>query len=172
MRNRKRSPSDIRSERIVTAGLEHGTEELNRKHHIEWERIDIRGLFRRARVVDQAEIDRLFLKKKISAPQHEAAQSYLAALVRSGAIIRSPSFEESIGGSIKDVEKSISSRIMAVSAARSSLSAAGQKPMMLVDLMVASNRRVRRSELPLVRKGLDLLVRFYGTAQVADPRDL
>jgi hypothetical protein len=170
MKSKKRSPSDDRSERLTTAGLESGTDELKARHRVEWERLDLKGLFRRARVVDQCEIDRLFLSKEISASQYEAGQEYLASLFKAGSFIKSPSFEASIGGSVKDVEKRISLRIMAASAARSALSRSGIEATRLVDLTVGLNRKVRSRELRVLRRGLDCLARFYGTESVADPR--
>ena len=171
-RAKRKSRSEIVQEEIIEERLENGTPELKRKHKLEWERLDFKGLFRRARVTDQLQIDRLFIDKKITGPQHEAGNQYLAALVKSGAFIRSPSFEKSIDASVKDVEKSISSRIMAVSGARGVLRRCGEDSMLLVDLLIGTGRISRPSEIPVIRRGLDALVRFYGTEAFLDPRDI
>ena len=168
---KKRSKSRSRFEKIEEL-MEHGTPELNDKHLIEWEQLDPKGYVRRARVADQTELDRLFLLKKISGPQFEAGSRYFAALIKSGSFVRSPSFERGIDSSVKDVEKSISSRIMAVSAARRALKMAGDRSMMIVDLVVASGRRISAAEMDDLLAGLDALSMFYGTQDFIDPRSI
>ena len=150
--------------------IECGTEELRSKHVVEFEAIDLRGVFRRARVLDQTYLDTLFLKKKINAPQYSAGEEYMDLLLRAGAFLRSPSMEAGIEQTGRDKSRSMTSRIMAVSGARTRLrKEAGPEATLAVDLAVGGNTRVR---VDILKLGLDVLVSYFGTSGVNDPRDV
>jgi hypothetical protein len=153
---------------IFESMLECGTEELRKKHKVEFERIDIRGVFRRARVTDQNKIDCLFLEKKINAQQYGAAEEYQELLLKSGVFLKSPGFEEGPESTGRDKSRSMASRIMAVSGARSRLRRdAGAEATLAVDLTIGANATV---DLVLLKKGLDVLVSYFGTSNYEDPR--
>jgi len=150
--------------------IECGTEELRSKHVVEFEAIDLRGVFRRARVLDQTYLDTLFLKKQINAPQYSAGEEYLDLLLRAGAFLRSPSLEAGIDQTGREKSRSMASRIMAVSGARTRLRRdAGPDATLAVDLAIGGNARV---EVELLKVGLDVLVSYFGTSGVNDPRDV
>lgn len=161
---KKTSPSTL----IFESMLECGTEELRKKHKVEFERIDVRGIFRRARVTDQNKIDCLFLDKKINAQQYGAAEEYQELLLRSGVFLKSPGFEQGPESTGRDKSRSMASRIMAVSGARSRLRRdAGSNATLAVDLTIGANANV---DINLLRIGLDVLVSYFGTGNYKDPR--
>ena len=161
---RSNPTSNFRYENV----LECGTSELRRKHRVEWETLDMRGHFRRARVLDQNYIDTLFLEKKISAAQYSAAEEYLALLVKAGCFLMSPGFEEGVASTGSDKSRAMASRIMAISGARSRLRRdCSSEVRLAVDLAIGSNAKVHI--VPL-RKGLNVLADYFGTAGDVDPR--
>ena len=155
---------------FFTAHLEQGTAELRSHHRIELEPIDLRGLMKRARVVDQCELDRLFLRRTISAPQHSAGECFLDVLVKSGATPRSSDPDAISMGTFRDAEGSISSRIMVASGAHDALrrsSPAAQKTTIIV---VLKNDKISSKLFDALHEGLNQLVRFFGTGGMKDPR--
>jgi len=147
-----------------------GTEELRQKHRVEFESIDLRGVFKRARVTDQTYIDCLFLEKLITAPQYSAAEEYMYLMLKSGAFLRSPGWEDGPRSTGRDKGKAMSSRIMAISGARDRLRReAGPDATLAVDLAVASDAPV---SVALLRQGLDVLSMYFGTTGVKDPRKI
>jgi len=150
--------------------IESGTPELKRHHRVEEEKLDSRGIFRRSRVVDQHVMDALFLAGDIRLHQYSAAEMYMALLWKAGAFLRSPSAEKGIDVTGGDVEKSISSRIMVISKARSALRDNCTHDVSLaVDACVVANKR---PDLALLKIGLNTLARHFGVDRVVDPRDL
>jgi hypothetical protein len=150
--------------------IESGTPELKKHHQVREEKLDSRGIFRRNRVVDQCEIDRLFLTGDIKLHQYCAGEMYMELLWRAGSFLRSPSMEKEIDVKGGDVEKSMSSRIMVVSRARSILrDRCTPDVIMAVDTCIASNKKV---DLNLLREGLNVLSRHFGVDRVRDPRDI
>ena len=148
--------------------MECGTEELREKHKVEWESLDLRGIFRRARVLDQTYVDTLFLEKKISAAQYSAAEEYLALLLKSGSFLASPGFEQGVTVTGSDKSRAMASRIMAISGARSRLRKNASADVRLaVDLAIGANVKVHISPL---REGLDILANYFGTTGAIDPR--
>jgi len=146
-----------------------GTDELREKHRVEWEGIDLRGVFRRARVLDQTHMDTLFLDRKINAAQYSAAEEYSALLLRAGVFLASPGFDHGVVMTGRDKSRAMSARIMAVSGARSRLRKdAGTEVALAVDLAVGANVGV---QIDLLRRGLDVLADYFGTSGVTDPRD-
>jgi len=148
-------------------GIESGTDELKKKFKVEVEKLDSRGIFRRSRVVNQTRIDSLFLDRAIDIAQFSAAELYLELLWKAGIFLRSPSMERSFEVTGKEVEKSISSRILAISGARSKLRKLDPKVALAVDLCIGSNAPV---DIGLLREGLDVLVDHFGISRMADPR--
>jgi len=150
---------------------ESGTPELKQHHQVNEEKLDSRGIFRRSRVVDQYLIDKLFLTGDIKIHQFCAGEMYIELLWKAGSFLRSPSLDkeiESKGGG-GEVEKSMSSRIMVISKARSALRECRPEVVLAVDVCLAANRRV---DLNLLREGLDALSRHFGVDRVRDPRDI
>ena len=163
-KTKSRPTSNFRYENM----LECGTSELRDKHRVEWEALDLRGIFRRARVLDQTHVDTLFLEKKISAAQYSAAEEYLALLLKSGVFLASPGFEEGVTVTGSDKSRAMASRIMAISGARSRLRRDASADVRLaVDLAIGANVKVHI--IPL-REGLDILADYFGTTGAIDPR--
>tara|TARA_R110000765_G_scaffold37215_5_gene82620 strand:- start:5828 stop:6286 length:459 start_codon:yes stop_codon:yes gene_type:complete len=149
---------------------ESGTPELKNHHRVKEEKLDSRGIFRRHRVIDQCLIDKLFLGGDIEMHQYAAAEMYMELLWRSGSFLRSASMERGVEVTGGDVERSISSRIMIISRARSVLRDKCSTGVMLaVDTCVGGNGKVR---LGLLREGLEALAKHFGVQQVRDPRDI
>ena len=161
--------SDKKTSRLIFESLmECGTEELRKKHRVEFERIDMRGRFRRAKVTDQTKIDCLFLDLKITAPQYSAAEEYMDLLLKSGVFLKSPGFDSGPELTGRDKSRSMASRIMAISGARSRLRKdAGTEATLAVDLAIGANANV---DIHLLRTGLDVLVSYFGTTGMRDPR--
>lgn len=150
--------------------IESGTPELKRKHEVKEESLDTRGIFRRSRVTDQCVIDRFFLDKKISVEQYSAGEMYMGLLWKAGTFLRSPSLEREIETKGRDVEKSLSSRIMVISKARSVLRDRCSSDVMLaVDICIGGNRPV---DLVLLRTGLNVLAKHFGLKGMQDPREI
>ena len=163
-KTKSRSTSNFRYENM----LECGTSELREKYKVEWESLDMRGIFRRARVLDQTYVDTLFLQKKISAAQYSAAEEYLALLLKSGVFVPSPGFEEGVAMTGSDKSRAMASRIMAISGARSRLRRdVDSRARLAVDLAIGGNLKVHVAPL---RRGLDVLADYFGTTGEVDPR--
>lgn len=155
---------------FFTPILERGTPELRRKHRVEAEPIDLRGLMKRHRVIDQCELDRLFLCRWISASQHSAGENFMDALVRSGATPRSSDPDSISFGTLRDAEGSISARIMIASGAHRALSKCSPLAREVTIIVVLEDSKLKSKFLDPLREGLNSLVRFFGTAGVRDPR--
>lgn len=159
-----------RSEQF-TPNMEVGTEELQKKHKIEVESIDYRGLMRRARVSDQTALDTLFLRRSITAPQHSAGESFLDVVVRSGGTPRSSDPSAVSFGTLRDAERAMSSKIMIASGAYRALAQAGAEAERATIIVVSEINLPSAKLLPLVKRGLNALVRYFGTSGVRDPRE-
>ncbi len=155
---------------FFTPVLERGTPELRRKHRVEAEPIDLRGLMKRHRVTDQCELDRLFLCRWISAAQHSAGENFMDALVRSGATPRSSDPDSISFGTLRDAEGSISARIMIASGAHRALNKCSPLAREVTIIVVLEDSKLKSKFLDPLREGLNSLVRFFGTAGVRDPR--
>ena len=155
---------------FFTAHLEQGTPELRTHHHVALEPIDLRGLMQRARVVDQCELDRLFLARYISAPQHNAGECFLDVLVKSGATPRSSDPDSISMGTFRDAEGSISSRIMVASGAHDALRKSSPDAQRTTIIVVLKNEKIKAKLFDALHEGLNQLVRFFGTGGMKDPR--
>jgi len=160
-----RSRSDF-----FTPNVERGTPELRARHRVEVEPIDYRGLMLRSRVVDQCELDHLFLRRSITAPQHSAGECFMDVLARSGAWPRSADPTPRAAGALRDAEAAISSRIMAASGAFSALRQVSDASRQATMIVVLMNLPVHQDLIPPLRLGLDALVRHFGTSGARDPR--
>ena len=154
----------------IRSNLETGTQELKQHHSVVIDDLDPRGVFQRARVEDSCEIDRLFIERKITAPQHGAVEMFMDACAASGMSTKSCSLDGSPASPLHKVGTIIAMRRLAFSGAYRSMcekSEAGAKSVLLI---VASNARIE-----LVRgvvKALDALVDWYGTGGIEDPRSI
>jgi len=155
---------------FFTPNLERGTPELRNHHHVALESIDLRGLMQRARVTDQCELDRLFLARTISAPQHSAGECFLDVLVKSGGTPRSSDPDAVSMGTFRDAEGSISSRIMIASGAHQALRRASHQAQKTTIIVVLENKKIKSALFNALYEGLDSLVSFFGTSGVRDPR--
>ena len=138
--------------------IESGTEEYRKKKKIELENIDSRGVFRRARVVDQTTFDKLFIQGKISRAQFSAAEMYLELMSLAGCFLRSPSVQGSEKATGRNVAASIAAKIMVISRARQSLRQAGQDSLVAVETCLAHDQEV---DLDLLRLGLSALANHF-----------
>jgi len=145
---------------LFTPNMEAGTEELRAKHRIEIENIDLRGLMRRARVADQTALDTLFL------------ESFLDAIVRSGGTPRSSDPSAVSFGTLRDAERSMSSKIMIASGAYRALAGAGAEAERATIIVVSTNKIPSTKLLPLIKQGLNSLVYYFGTKGMRDPREV
>jgi len=141
--------------------VESGTEEYRNKKKIRLERIDSRGIFRRARVVDQTVFDRLFIQEKITRQQFSAAEMYLEMMGIAGCFLRSPSMKGSEKVTGRDVGGNISAKIMVISRARDSLRGAGEGALIAVETCLGHDREV---DLAFLKLGLDALARHFRIA--------
>jgi hypothetical protein len=151
--------------------MEKGTDELRDKHSVVAEALDYRGLMQRARVLDQTSLDILFLERKITAPQHSAGECFLDVLVRSGGTPRSCDPSAVSFGTLRDAERSLSSRIMVASGAYRVLSREPKDVQDATIIVVTRNVRPNVKLLSLIRRGLNALVGYFGTAGARDPRN-
>ena len=160
----KKNRSRLIFEKIINCG----TEELREKFQVDFENIDMRGVFKRARVMDQTKIDKLFLDKELSAPQYGAAEEYLSLLVKSGAFLRSPGFESGPDSTGRDKAKSMAARMMAVSGARNKLrKSCGNEVCYVVDMAIGGDAII---DISMLRIGLDARADYFGTRGMSDPR--
>ena len=156
-RKRKKSKTNSSKSRHPLL-LESGTEEYQIKKQIEIEKVDLRGIFRRSKVVDQTRFDKLFLEDKITQAQFSAAESYLELMGVAGCFLRSPSMQGSEKITGRDVAGNISSKILVISKARETLRSAGDEALIAVETCLASDKPV---DLVQLRSGLDVLVRYF-----------
>lgn len=155
---------------LFSPNLERGTDELRLRHRVEIQPIDLRGLMRRAVVTDQTAIDKLFLRKKITAPQHSAGESLLDVIVKAGGTPRSSDPSATMGGTLRDAERAMSSRIMVASGAYRALALSGSDVERVTIHVVTKDLLPSGRLLHLLRKGLDSLTYYFGTGGVRDPR--
>jgi hypothetical protein len=150
--------------------IESGTDELNRRHSVVIDDLDHRGIFQRARVEDQREIDRLFVRRSISAPHHGAAEMFLDACEASGMAPRSCSLEAAPSSPLHKVGTVLAMRRLAFSGAYRSMGKASEEGARSVLHIVVSNARIPISVY--VISALDALVQWYGTGGIEDPRQI
>ena len=150
--------------------MEKGTDELRDKHSVVAEALDYRGLMTRARVLDQTSLDILFLERKVTAPQHSAGECFLDVLVRSGGAPKSCDPSAVSFGTLRDAERSLSSRIMVASGAYRVLARESKEVQDATIIVVTRNVRPNVKSLSLIRRGLNALVGYFGTAGIRDPR--
>jgi len=157
---------------IFNPNMEKGTDELRRKHRVVTEAMDLRSLYTRARVEDQHLIDTLFINKEITAAQHSAGECFMDVIVRSGGTPRSCDPSAVSFGSLRDAERSMSSRIMIASGAFRALSEAGEEASSVTLIVICQQVRNKLDKhmLEFLRKGLNALSRHFGTAGIRDPR--
>jgi hypothetical protein len=156
---------------LFTPNMERGTEQLRKKHRVDVEFIDHRGLMRRARVSDQTALDTLFLRRSITAPQHSAGESLLDVMVRSGGAPRSSDPSAVSFGTLRDAERAMSSKIMIASGAYRALAQAGPDVERVTIIVVSEINLPSAKLLPLIKRGLNALVRYFGTGSMRDPRE-
>jgi len=156
---------------LFTPNMERGTEQLRKKHRVDVEFIDHRGLMRRARVSDQTALDTLFLRRSISAPQHSAGESFLDVMVRSGGTPRSSDPSAVSFGTLRDAERAMSSKIMIASGAYRALAGAGAEAERATIIVVSTDVVPSAKLLPLIKRGLNALVSYFGTSGMRDPRE-
>ena len=138
--------------------LESGTDEYRSKKKVEIERIDHRGIFRRARVTDQTVFDRLFIEEKITREQFSAAEMYLELMGIAGCFLRSPSMEGTERTSGRDIAGSMASKIMVIAKARDRLRKAGSEPLAAVETCLSLDKDVDINQL---RIGLNALAGHF-----------
>lgn len=141
--------------------IESGTKEYQKKKKIELEKIDPKGIFRRAKVLDQKVFDKLFIEEHITANQFAAANMYLELMGIAGAFLRSPSMEGSEKSTGRDVADSMAAKIMVIAKARDALRKSGVAPMHAVESCVAFDEVVSLDDL---KTGLDVLVKHFRIA--------
>tara|TARA_Y100001949_G_C15944872_1_gene311962 strand:- start:65 stop:559 length:495 start_codon:yes stop_codon:yes gene_type:complete len=155
---------------LFSSNLEKGTPELQRKHRVVRESIDLRGLMTRSRVEDQCQIDKLFLEHRIDAPQHSAGECMMDVLTRAGGWPRSADLEALHVCTLRDAESSIGSRIMAASGALTALRRVSDAARNSTIIVIWRDRPISPDRFPDLREGLDALVRHFRTGGVRDPR--
>lgn len=148
--------------------IEMGTPELRAHHKIEIHPLDYRGLVSRARVVDQHEIDRMLHCELISCAQHAGAEGLLESFALAS-FPRSAELEPGIRVRQRDGDSAVG-RWLAISAPLNALRRRAPESIRVVCALVASNVRVKRSDLGLCRQGLDALAKHFGTVGMRDPR--
>jgi hypothetical protein len=148
--------------------IESGTDELKKRHSVVIDDLDPRGIFQRARVEDQCEIDRLFVRRDITAPQHGAAELFLDACQDSGMFPKSCSLEASIGNPLYKVGTILAMRRIAFSRPYRKMEEKSKAGADFVLRIVVSNER-RRVNWD-IDVALDALVEWYGTGSLEDPR--
>lgn len=142
--------------------VESCTDEYRKKKNIKIEGIDHRGIFRRARVLDQTKFDELFLDEKITSSQYSAADMYLGLMSVSGCFLKSPNLgghSSKIPG--RDSAGAMASKILAISSARTRLREAGERCLVAVESCVGMNSDVNIDDL---KKGLNALAKYFQTA--------
>jgi len=139
--------------------IESGTKEYKKKKKIEIEKIDAKGIFRRARVVDQKVFDKLFIEEKITRQQYAAASMYMEVMGIAGCFLRSPSMEGSEKGTGRDLSQVLAGKILVIARARDKLRKAGDKAIRAVENCIAFDQEVNLNDL---RTGLDALADHFG----------
>ncbi len=138
--------------------IESGTKEYRSKKRIEIEHIDHKGIFRRSRVVDQTQFDKLFIEDQINRKQYSAAEMYLNLMGIAGCFLRSPSLEPGIRTNGRDVSGAMAGKILVIASARDRLRQSGMESLIAVETCLSSEVHVNLVHL---KRGLDALSRFF-----------
>jgi hypothetical protein len=154
---------------LFTTGLEQGTPELRTRHKVEIQNVDYRGFIRRAQVVDQHEVDRMLIAKRITPSQHGAAEAMMERWTLAGGP-RSPALEASIQVQKRDGDSAIASRWLAITGPMEALRRGSPQAITITCELIVNGKRVADNELTLCRSGLDVLAQYFGVGLV-DPRE-
>ena len=143
------------------------------------EDVDLGGLVKRYRVVDQTIFDAMFLREMIEQSCHEASHMFISDLVESGAIISSSSSEPGVRVPASVVANAMAERRMAFSAAyRRVESDCGEADASYLMGICGDCHTYPKSLKKLVQTAirvggaLDSLSRFYGVSDRRDPRGI
>lgn len=148
-------PKSRRERRIPIPPLDLGPPERSTHHRVVVER-DVHNR-PRLRIIDQLDIDRLLLDRKISLDQHSAAEHLFGLLQYSGFL---PAckwvLDSNIRGEVQAISERRSDALLKLGLAKSWLIAkAGRAAMELTIQSLLGERRVQDRYLPLVRKALN-----------------
>ncbi len=155
---KKSGKTKTRGSRDYPLLVESGTDEYRSKKNIKIEKIDVKGIFRRSRVLDQTKFDELFLEDKINKFQYSAADMYLNLMQVSGCFLRSPSLSGGVKVGFRESANLMSSKLVAISSARSKLRSLGDEYVAAVETCLAHNADV---DIELLKTGLDALVKYF-----------
>jgi hypothetical protein len=151
-------------------------EQLSKRGFVS-EDVDIKGLVKRNRVVDQTIFDAMFLMEIIEQSHHEAAHLFLEDLIRSGATTSGFSMEPSSNSPAYAVANSIADRRMAFSSSfRRVVDDCGEDSasrMMVIYGMVYEYPKSKGALSSIAEELLGCLgslSRFFGTGSSVDPR--
>ena len=141
------------------------------------EDVDIKGLVKRNRVVDQTIFDAMFLMEMIGQSHHEAAHLFLEDLIRSGATTSGFSLESSSNSPAYAVANSIADRRMAFSSSyRRVVNDCGEdsasRMMMIYGIVYEypTSKKALASIADELLCCLESLSGFFGTRGSLDPR--
>ena len=165
--------------RTLTSTVDPLTDEQIRKRATGVEDVDMKGLVKRHRVLDQTLFDLLFLKELIDQSQHEAAHLFMDSIAKSGASVRSANLNVEVFTPYRDIGNAMGERRMAFSSAyRAMVEDVGP---LMADLAMryssdpyrypAEYDEQKRVGVEL-GSALDSLARHYGTSDIHDPRKL
>ena len=153
------------------------TDEQIKKRAIRVEDVDIRGLVKRHRVLEQTLFDFLFLRELITQPQHEAVHMFMDSITRSGACVRSANLDSEVFTPHRDVGNINGERRMAFSSAyRCMVRECGEEQAIRMarcfDKIYQYSQDLDecRALTASLRDAMNALVKHYGTSGVEDPR--
>lgn len=140
------------------------------------EDLDVRGVAKRYRIIDQTIFDVLFLAELITAAQYEAAHLFLECLIQSGATTQGVNLEPGIRVTGIDISNSMSDRRMAFSSSfRAVVSSCGRESadfMMRCFIEIYSYPDFDKSEIAeRLAPCLHSLAAYFGT-DGRDPRSI
>ena len=132
-----------------------GTSQLHQRHSVGIEKL---GKMGRAVVLDQHIIDKLFVRKLLTSPQHSVADKYNSLICKSGAYGQSPSFER-VSHTNNDTQRPLPRALILLNVQRIIVDSCGRtKENQFWLVMVRNPKRVTEEEVDAVSDCCDALL--------------
>jgi hypothetical protein len=155
--------------------LDFGSKQLEQHHDMMLEQLD--GQRARAKILDQKEIDRLFMKDHIDREQHTCGERFFEMTIKAGCYVKGINIEQAIVSGTSSREARIN--IGELMGLRSLIltrvckvldNCIGHDARFVFDVIVNDRRVKHREELDTLRLGLNGLNEFWNPNMRNDPR--